>query len=102
MPGCMPLVLGRVGEQALGLGDDGVGLDAALFEHGADDAFLFLGQGDQQVEREHDLAVVLFGDGLGLLESFLGFLSEFVQSKHYGPPMKERGRRCACPQFKKA
>ena len=40
--------------------------------------FLLLGQGDQQVEREHHLAFVLFRDGLGLLDGFLGFLSEFV------------------------
>ena len=69
---------GQVAEQALGFRDDGVGVHAALFQHGADDAFLFLGQGDQQVEREHHLALVLFGDGLGLLHGFLRLLSEFV------------------------
>ena len=46
MPGCMPLVLGRVPSMAASLRDDGVGMDAALFEHRADDALLLLGQGD--------------------------------------------------------
>ena len=49
-----------------------------LFQDGAHDPFVFLGQGDQQVEREHDLVFVLFRDRLGLLDGFLGFLSEFV------------------------
>ena len=74
--------LGRLPSRRCGFGDDGVGMHAALFEHGPDDAFLFLGQGDEQVEREHDLVFVLFGDGLGLLHGFLRFLSEFVESKH--------------------
>jgi hypothetical protein len=73
---------GEIGDLARGFGDNGVGVDIALFQHGADDALLFLGQGDEEVEREHDLASVLFGDGLGLLECFLGFLSQFVETEH--------------------
>ncbi len=63
------------------------GLDAAFFEHRADDAFLFLGQGDQEMERKHNLAVIFFGNGLALLHSLLGFLSEFVQTKHLKIPL---------------
>jgi hypothetical protein len=64
---------------------DGVGMDAALFEDRADDAFLLFGQSEEQVDREHHLAFVSFGNGLGLLESLLGFLSEFVDAKHRVP-----------------
>ena len=102
MPGCMPAVFGRDWQQALGLGDDGVGLDAALFEDGTYDALLLFGQGDQQMQRKHHLAVVLFGQGLGLLQGLLGLLGEFIESKHLVPPMKPRGRPThrvlACPQ----
>ena len=49
------------------------GVHAAFFEDGADDAFLFLGQGDQQVQREHHLAFVLFGDGLGCCSASWAF-----------------------------
>jgi hypothetical protein len=54
----------------------------ALFEHRADDTFFFLGEGDEEMEREQNLVLLLFGDALGLLERFLSFLSEFIQSKH--------------------
>ena len=54
-----PADFGQVGEHASRFGDDGVGLHVAFFEHGADDAFLLLGQGDQQMQREADLVLVL-------------------------------------------
>ena len=88
MPGCMPAGLGQRCEQAARFGDDGVRVDAALLQHRPHDAFFFLGQGDQQVEREQHLVLVLFGDALGLLQSFLRFLSEFVESKHIVSPDK--------------
>jgi hypothetical protein len=34
------------------------------------------------MEREQNLVLLFFGDALGLLERFLSFLSEFIQSKH--------------------
>jgi hypothetical protein len=61
------------------------GVHVALFEHRPDDAFLLLGEGDQQMQREENLVLLLFGDALGLLESFLSFLSKFIQSKHGAP-----------------
>ena len=82
-----------MGEHAPGFGRDGVGVDATLFEDGADDALLLVGQGEEQVDGEHHLAFVLFGNGLGLLESLLGFLSEFVDPKHRGPLIKTLPQR---------
>ena len=67
------------------------GCDVALFEHGPDDTFFLFGEGDQEMEREEDLVLLFFGDALGLLECFLSFLSEFIQSKH-GTPNKKSGR----------
>jgi len=46
-------------QHAPGFGENGVGLDIALFEHGADDSFAVFGEGDQDVQGEQDLAVVL-------------------------------------------
>ena len=70
--------LGQIGKLMLGLGDDRIRMCTAFFQDGADDALLFLGQGDQQVQREHHLAVVPFGDSLGLLQRLLGLLRKFV------------------------
>src|SRR5580693_632211 len=42
------------------------------------------------MEREDDLVFLFFGDALGLLKSFLSFLSEFIQSKH-GIPQEKTG-----------
>ena len=92
MPGLHAGGLGQAGEQAPGLGDNGVGVHAALLQHRPDDAFFFFGQGDQQVQREHHLAFVLFGDGLGLLQGFLRFLSQFVQCETYRSPMSNTKR----------
>jgi hypothetical protein len=63
----------------------------AFFKHGPDDALFLFGQGDQEMEREENLVLLFFGDALGLLECFLSFLSEFIQSKH-GTPNKKSGR----------
>ena len=63
------------GQQAIGFGDDGIGLNAALFEDGADNALLLLGERDQQMQRVHHLAAVLFGQHLALLQGVLGLLS---------------------------
>jgi hypothetical protein len=41
-----------------------------------------LGERNEEVQGEQDLAAAVFGDGLGLLDSFLGFLSQFVESEH--------------------
>ena len=41
-----------------------------------------LRQGDQQVERDRRPGCRSFRRGLGLLHGFLGFLSEFVETKH--------------------
>ena len=43
MPGCMPSVLGRLASWARASAVDGVGMDVALFQDGADDAFVVLG-----------------------------------------------------------
>jgi len=60
-------------------------VDAALLEHRTDDAFLLLGQGDEEMKREDDLASVLFRNGLALLDGFLRFLGQFIETKHLGP-----------------
>jgi hypothetical protein len=58
------------------------GVHVALFEHRADDSFFLFCEGDEEMEREENLVLLFFGDALGLLERFLSFLSEFIQSKH--------------------
>ena len=73
---------GQAREHALGFGKDRVGMHAAFFQHGTDDAFLLFRQGDQEVEREDDLASIFFREGLALLHGLLGFLSQLIQTKH--------------------
>ncbi len=85
MPGCMPLVLGSGLKLAARLGDDGVGMDAALFEHRADDAFLLFGQ-ERSAGAAGYITWLSFCPAicLGLLQGLLGLLGEFVQSEHLG------------------
>ena len=78
--------LGQGGQQAIGLGDDGVRLHAALFQHGADNALLLFREGDQQMQRIHHLAAILFGQHLALLQGVLGLLGQLVETKHLVPP----------------
>ena len=65
-------------ELARRFGDNGVGMDPGLFEDRADNPFFLLRESDEEVEWEEDLAFMLLSDGLGLLESFLCFLGEFI------------------------
>src|SRR5690348_4116890 len=57
-------------------------MSAALLQHRAHDAFFFLREGDQQMQREHHLSPVLFSHTLRLLQRLLGFLCESVYSEH--------------------
>ena len=75
LPACS---LGHALEHIAGFRDDGVGLNAALFEDWADDPFLLLGQSDEQMEGKHHLTAALLGNGLGLLNGLLGLLGEFI------------------------
>ncbi len=74
--------LGQVAKQAPGLGDDGIRMHAAFFQHRPDDAFPFFGQRNQQVQRKHHLAFAGFRNGLRLLQGLLRFLRQFVDPKH--------------------
>ena len=78
--------LGQGGEQARSLGDYGVRVHAALLQHGPDNAFFLFGEGDQQMQRKHYLAAVLFGQDLALLQGVLRLLGQLVDAKHIGPP----------------
>src|ERR1019366_3993775 len=69
---------GQVGQEAFGLGDDGVGVDTAFLQHGPDDALALFGERDEQVQPVRDLAAVLFGQHLALLQGVLGLLSQLV------------------------
>ncbi len=78
--------LGQGRQQAHRLGDDGVRVYAAFLQHRPDDALFLFRQGDQQVQRVHHLAAILFGYDLALLQGVLRLLSQFVNAKHIGPP----------------
>jgi hypothetical protein len=77
--------LGEVPELGFAFSDDGVRLYAALFKDRANDAFGFLGEGDEEMQRVEHLAVGLAGHLLRFLEGFLGFLRELVESDHGAP-----------------
>ena len=100
-PGLHAASFGESVEQAARLGDDGVGLDAAFFQDGTNDALFFFREGDEQVEGEHHLAFAFFSDGLGLLDCFLRFLRESVETEHLKSSNDKKGRPCGLPQFNK-
>ena len=77
--------LGQVAEEPPGFRHDGIRLHVALGQHRPHDPFFFFRQGDEQMQRENHLALVLFGHRLRLLQCLLGFLSELVQPKHLVP-----------------
>jgi hypothetical protein len=62
---------------------DAIRNDAALFEHGTDDSFAFRGEGEKKVQGMDGLVTVFGGKLLGLLNSFLGFLREFIESERH-------------------
>jgi len=66
------------GQETLGFGQNGVRPHAALLDDRPDHPLLLLRQGDQQVEREDHLALIFFGNRLGLLQGFLGLLGELI------------------------
>ncbi len=70
--------LGKTAQQVARLGHNGSRLHAAFFQQRLDDAFLFIGQRDQQVQWKHHLAFARFGERLRLLQSLLCFLRQFV------------------------
>ena len=72
---------GDRGQLAFRFGDQRIGLDAALFQHGTHDAFALAAERDQQMQRVHRLMSVLTGDFLRLLDGFLCLLGQFVKSE---------------------
>src|ERR1017187_4338783 len=73
---------GQGGQEAFGLGHDGVGVDTAFLQHGPDNALALFGERDEQMQRVHDLAAVLFGQRLALLQGVLGLLGQLVDAEH--------------------
>jgi hypothetical protein len=61
-----------------------IGLNAALFQHGAHDALALRRQRDQQMQRVNRLMSVLAGEFLRLLDGFLSFLGQFVKPEWHG------------------
>ena len=81
MPGRLTGDFRERGQLAFRFADQRIGLDAALFQHGTHDALALAGKRDQEMQRMQGLVSVLLGDLLRLLDGFLGFLSQFVESE---------------------
>ncbi len=75
------------GQLAFRFGDERIGLDTALFQHGTHNAFTLRRERDEEMQRVQRLVTVLLGDFLRLLDGFLCLLRQFVESEcHYLTP----------------
>ena len=63
----------QIAQQAAGLGDDSIRPHAAFLQQRLDDALLFIGERNQEVQRKHHLALAGFGNCLGLYKASCAF-----------------------------